>query len=101
MSLSSRLQLPLVTITDLEECPGSMIDSAIKWFSFSKTKHRSGNSHQRISNPYSPALVHSIGPSQLLVAELLKNLIVLNEEIWKGFAIVYEHSGGELFLLKS
>ncbi|CAH8476136.1 unnamed protein product [Schistosoma bovis] len=93
MSLSSRLQLPLVTITDLEECPGSMIDSAIKWFSFSKTKHRSGNSHQRISNPYSPALVHSIGPSQLLVAELLKNLIVLNEEIWKGFAIVYEHSG--------
>ncbi|KAK4472414.1 hypothetical protein MN116_003670 [Schistosoma mekongi] len=93
MSLSSRLQLPLVTITDLEECPGSMIDSAIKWFSFSKSKHRSGNSHQRISNPYSPALVHSIGPSQFLVAELLKNLIVLNEEIWKGFAIVYEHSG--------
>ncbi|KAH8853784.1 Glutamate receptor ionotropic kainate 3 [Schistosoma japonicum] len=93
MSLSSRLQLPLVTITDLEECPGSMIDSAIKWFSFSKSKHRSGSSHQRISNPYSPALVHSIGPSQFLVAELLKNLIILNEEIWKGFAIVYEHSG--------
>nr|CAH8827832.1 unnamed protein product [Trichobilharzia regenti] len=92
MSLSSRLQLPLVTITDLEECPGSMIDSAIRWFSFSKTKHRTGNSHHRISNPYSPALVHSIGPSQFLVAELLKNLIVVNEDAWKGFAIVYEHS---------
>ncbi|CAH8489008.1 unnamed protein product [Heterobilharzia americana] len=93
MSLSSRLQLPLVTITDLGECPGSMIDSAIKWFSFSKTKHRTGSSHHRISNPYSPALAHSVGPSQFLVAELLKNLIVINEEIWKGFAIVYEHSG--------
>ncbi|KAG5447043.1 Glutamate receptor ionotropic, kainate 3 [Clonorchis sinensis] len=91
VSLSARLQLPLVVLTEMRECPGTMIDAAVDWSTSVGKKEGAEYPFHRLTTPNTPALVSSISPSRELLAELLKHLTVLNEEAWKGFAIVYEN----------
>ncbi|KAF7261121.1 hypothetical protein EG68_01508 [Paragonimus skrjabini miyazakii] len=89
-SLSSRLQLPLLVLTEMRECPGATIESEIDWFTLTDRKGTAEYPYHRLTSPYAPTMVHSIAPSNDLLAELLKHITILNEEAWKGFAIVYE-----------
>ncbi|KAA3680997.1 uncharacterized protein DEA37_0002623 [Paragonimus westermani] len=89
-SLSSRLQLPLLVLTEMRECPGATIESEIDWFTLTDRKGTAEYPYHRLMSPYAPTMVHSIAPSSDLLSELLKHLTILNEEAWKGFAIVYE-----------
>ncbi|KAA0192011.1 Glutamate receptor ionotropic kainate 3, partial [Fasciolopsis buskii] len=91
VSLSSRLQLPLATLMDMTECPATLIESAIGAGSIVGKAYVAEYPYHRLSNPASPPLIQSLAPSQDLMAELLKHITLLNEEMWKGFAIVYEN----------
>lgn len=94
VSLSSRLQLPLATLMDMTECPATLIESAIGAGSIVGKAYVAEYPYHRLSNPASPPLIQSLAPSQDLMAELLKHITLLNEEMWKGFAIVYENERG-------
>ncbi|TPP59549.1 putative glutamate receptor kainate, partial [Fasciola gigantica] len=91
VSLSSRLQLPLATLMDMSECPSTLIEAAIGAGSVVGKTNVAEYPYHRLSNPSAQPLIQSLAPSQDLMAELLKHITLLNEEVWKGFAIVYEN----------
>ncbi|VDP66987.1 unnamed protein product [Echinostoma caproni] len=94
VSLSARVQLPLLTLMNMDECPATLIESAIGANPMVGKTSVAEYPYHRLSNPATPPLIHSLAPSQDLMAELLKHITLLNEELWKGFAIVYENERG-------
>ncbi|CAL8072030.1 unnamed protein product [Calicophoron daubneyi] len=90
VSLSSRLRLPLLTLTDMDECPGAQLEASFELTSGLGQRMSTEYPYHRISTPHSTSLVISLFPSRQLLAELLKHLTIPNEESWRGFAIVYE-----------